>query len=536
MNRIVPLHAFCLIAATLVCSLSLAESGCDRLNSVEFFKQAPTDDVERCLAAGADPNIRMDADAFVGTNITALHAAAVFSADSSVVELMLSAGADPASRSEEGETPVHLAGLNPTLGIVQVLLAAGADPNARTKWKVTPLHIAAIYANPTVIRTLLDAGADVNARMYDGFTPLHSANFSVEPNYVERAESAGFKPVAPDKAVELLLEAGAVVNAREENGRTPLHEAARYNYRGVELLLAGGADPNERDEEGKTPLHMAAPYYYEAARYNDNVAVTAALLAAGADPNARDENGGTPLHEAAENNPATTALLLRSGADANVRQLDGNTPLHEAAPFNDSTIFALLEAGADPRARNGADETALHFAARRNDNAAIIAILVERGGEPNATDKYQFRTPLHLAAAHNTLDVVLKLIEVGADIGARSQRDETPLHAAASRPADRLALLKDQAALISEGRIAADIVKQLVDAGADVDARDESGRTPLHQAAALSLFPAVITALLEVGADGKAQDDEGQTAYDIATDNKALNRSDAYWRLNDARF
>ena len=69
-----------------------------------------------------------------------------------------------------------------------------------------------------------------------------------------------------------------------------------------------------------------------------------------------------------------------------------------------------------------------------------------------------------------------------------------------------------------------------------MDARDNSGRTPLHQAAEFSLFPDVITALLDAGADAKAQDYKGRTAYDIAKDSQALKETKAFWRLNDSRF
>ena len=48
--------------------------------------------------------------------------------------------------------------------------------------------------------------------------------------------------------------------------------------------------------------------------------------------------------------------------------------------------------------------------------------------------------------------------------------------------------------------------------------------------------PAVITALLDAGADPKARNATGKTPWDHAKDNEALKGSDAYWRLNDARF
>lgn len=48
--------------------------------------------------------------------------------------------------------------------------------------------------------------------------------------------------------------------------------------------------------------------------------------------------------------------------------------------------------------------------------------------------------------------------------------------------------------------------------------------------------PEVITTLLKAGADGKAKDSWGRTAFDHAQNNKKLKGTDAYWKLNDARY
>ena len=81
-----------------------------------------------------------------------------------------------------------------------------------------------------------------------------------------------------------------------------------------------------------------------------------------------------------------------------------------------------------------------------------------------------------------------------------------------------------------------DTVSECLNAGADVNARNEYGRTPLHYAARFSENPEVITALLDAGADGTAVNKDGKTPFDLAKDNEALAGTDAYWALNDARF
>ena len=79
-----------------------------------------------------------------------------------------------------------------------------------------------------------------------------------------------------------------------------------------------------------------------------------------------------------------------------------------------------------------------------------------------------------------------------------------------------------------------------------MEARDEDGNTPLHLAAQHvhdyvigdndPHAGAAIEALLDAGADAAARNAAGKTPGDLAQANEALQGSDAYWRLNDARF
>ena len=64
----------------------------------------------------------------------------------------------------------------------------------------------------------------------------------------------------------------------------------------------------------------------------------------------------------------------------------------------------------------------------------------------------------------------------------------------------------------------------------------QTGDTALHGAARQSDNPTVVQALLDVGADPTALDSERRTPWDMAQRNDAIKNSDAYWRLNDARF
>ncbi|MDE0528569.1 MAG: ankyrin repeat domain-containing protein [Truepera sp.] len=112
-----------------------------------------------------------------------------------------------------------------------------------------------------------------------------------------------------------------------------------------------------------------------------------------------------------------------------------------------------------------------------------------------------------------TVAEVQDCLAAGAEVNARNWRGRTPLHLAAvsnDNPAVTTALLA---------------------AGAEVNARDGEGWTPLHLATwgAWGVDnPAVVVALLEAGADANARNNEGRTPWDYAQENEDLRGTDAY--------
>ena len=124
--------------------------------------------------------------------------------------------------------------------------------------------------------------------------------------------------------------------------------------------------------------------------------------------------------------------------------------------------------------------------------------------------------PLHRVAASGTPAVVAALLNAGADLEARNNVGSTPLHrvAASGTPA---------------------VVAALLDAGADVKKRNTEGWTPLHMAAARGT-PALVEALLDAGADPSATDAEGCCPWDFAKKNPLLEGTDVYWRLHDGKY
>lgn len=164
---------------------------------------------------------------------------------------------------------------------------------------------------------------------------------------------------------------------------------------------------------GATPAESPVA---DAAQAGD-VAQVRALLQQGADANAAQADGLTALHWAAmSNNRQIVDLLLYAGATVRpLTRVGGYTPLHLAARAgHEDVVGALLAGGANANAFTTTGVTAMHFAAQANA-AGVIRALSAHGGDVDAPDAFQSRTPLIFAASRNASSAVAALLDAGAD-------------------------------------------------------------------------------------------------------------------------
>lgn len=150
------------------------------------------------------------------------------------------------------------------------------------------------------------------------------------------------------------------------------------------------------------------------------------LIAAGADPNGTGDRNVTLLEWALlRQSPLGLQALLDGGADASRPGVGGATVLHMAAMANDPDYLKrLLDHGADPNAPHGTTGAPPLSAALMNADRTAFDLLLAHHADPNRADRLG-DTPLHVAASVHKADLVLRLLEAGADPLRHNQRGDT---------------------------------------------------------------------------------------------------------------
>jgi len=155
----------------------------------------------------------------------------------------------------------------------------------------------------------------------------------------------------------------------------------------------------------------------------------------------------------------------------------------------------------------------IHVAARARDHMAVAAFLLTQG-DPNALDATN-QTPLHVAAYYGCDDIAAMLLAAGADLKARGNGGQTPLHNAAMARFGCWGISRAAAA----GKLR--VASMLIQRGADVNVKDNQDWTPLHVAASEgnSIALELCKLLALSGADVDAMDKRGDSPLAVAKRN-----------------
>ena len=265
----------------------------------------------------------------------------------------------------------------------------------------------------------------------------------------------------------------------------------------------------------------------DAVRQGDAAAVQA-LLGQGAEVDAAEADGTTALHWAVYlDDLASVGLLIRAGADVEVSNRYGVRPLSLACASGDARVIeALLEAGADPTAPTAGEPHIM--AAARTGSVEAVTLLVRHGADVNAQETLRGQTALMWAVAEDHPAVARTLLDLGADVHARSRGAGTVRSGTidADQRASRKVTVGFTPLLFAARQGALASARVLISAGADVNENGPRGSNPVL-VATRNLHYELAAMLIEHGADLNAPDAAGSTSLHAAVQAETLPRVSA---------
>ena len=392
-----------------------------------------------------------------------------------------------------------------TCGVLEILKLDCSEEN------FTTLHTAASKGHTELAMWLVDEMQwDPSAATTNGSMPFQIA--CLQGHYTTAkwllARIAGIMDAFEEKSLlEIAVRVGRVdllrwlldhnVNDNVHDKTEGLHVAiVRPNVEITRTLLAAGADVNGL-VSGLAALHIAAQVG------SINMA-TLLISEAGDSLDVRDNEGRTPFHWAAWYCRLTFMMWMTEehAVSPDVVMADGSTALHVAAVFGYLDVIQWLvnKAQVDVEARRNDGATALQLAALGGHHEAVQWLVEQAKVDIHPRMAMSGSTPLHSGATSSKANVqALKhLVHAGADINARDVAGATPLHYLAER---------GNAGLLKE------IAQEL---GADVHVSRDDGMTALHLAVIHNSLAVIETLVHEFAADIDRVNNDGTSALALA--------------------
>jgi ankyrin repeat protein len=449
--------------------------------------------------------------------------------DLALVKSTLDDGVDVNMRwGELGQTPLMYAAMGGHTNICEFLIDHGADPSLydRGMDSSAPIHHAAEWGRDDVIRYFASIGENLDRPTQQNFRPIDVAAYSGQAEsiktfvelgislYSSSADESDYQLSSPlgiaiwnnqTDSVSMLLELGIKVHPQhlEDAG------VAHCEIRLLRLLLDKSSDRSieilTRMLRGLCHMSQYREHSLESARY---------LLDQGADPNRRagyarfvSHKGDSPIDQAIDN----VTLHWDTSADYPGRQDAALALLDLLLEYGgniDQLVFEIASGGnaslldrvpeSNLRRYNQRGEMPIHIAARGN-RSEVIQYLLDAGLDVDAPPRPDSRvlgsTPLSFAVGADSVEAAQILIKNGANVNALESNSvlaRNLLYVAIRTSKDgRMVKLLIDSGMPPEGLHAAvsylanpSAVRILIAAGADLQAKNDAGRTPLEEAMA----------------------------------------------------
>ena len=512
------------------------------------------------ISLGADVN-QKDSDGCIpvlkaedNTGRTVLHEACQHG-QLDIVRMLCELRADVYKEDSYGNTSMSAAIVGDHGDVVEALITSfGYNIHAQNTFGITPLYEACRYGMLEIILSLISLGADVNQKDSDGCIPvlkaedntgrtvLHEAcqhgrldivrmlcelraDVYKEDSYGNTSMSAAIVGDHGDVVEALITSFGYNIHAQNTFGITPLYEACRYGMLEIILsLISLGADVNQKDSDGCIPVLKAEDktgrtVLHEACQHG-RLDIVRMLCGLGADIYKKDMVGNTPIVAAIEGNHYDVVRALISEFDYDINR---GTLLHEACKYGRLEIVTLLiQKWADVYKKDMVGNTPI-VAAIEGNHDDIVRVLISFGYAINRG------TLLHDACKQGRLDMVRRLIGLGADVYKEDHSGITPMMAVIESNHCHImkAFVKEfgfeintpnscgitPLAFTCQQRHYYVLALKLIDMGASVDldtSVDKNGRTLLHEACRRGQH-STMKILMELGADVNVEDAYGNT-------------------------
>ena len=297
------------------------------------------------------------------------------------------------------------------------ILKTGTSPNKLE----SAFHYACQHGNVQIVKELLKRGVSVHCRVSQALPD------SIGPAAIHLATMHGQSEVA-----STLLSHDALPNDHYHDQRRPLHDAAETgNETMTAILLQHGARHDLCDSKGIEPLHLASRH--------GSLKVARLLIDAGASVEAADHKRYRPIHHLAQNcdDPYFTLYLVDLGCDLEARTSQGYTALQLACTAgNNRVLEVLLHHGASPEVGESIAKPLV--LAITHGHLRTARLLLTSGVEVNYRSPNTYETIIHVVARdvcstterrqYIESETFTLLCQYGADINAHDVRGNTPLH------------------------------------------------------------------------------------------------------------
>ena len=290
-------------------------------------------------------------------------------------------------------------------------------------------NLPAIYYDSSLLEQFQRLGWDINNQVFGGVELFYRACLT---DNIDK--------------VNLLIEHALDLENYGENGLTYAINYSSYNV--FDRLTQVGVKFDQ-----KIILSLTS---------EKNFGMLNQIIKSGADVNSIEKNGKRSIHAAAENGSIEIIqFLTKNGADFLAVDDDGNSILHYSCLYKGLDLVQyLIESGFDYNIQNKKHITPLMLSIKHNNQSVIDFLIQKKAGLD-----FLYRegnTPLHWCATNGKYDLMKVLITDGANVNAKNNYEKTPLH------------------VVAHDTNTNNIVRFLLDNGAEMNVLDRNGKSPLY--------------------------------------------------------